>query len=107
MRQTPDLAVLARWRRPVRSVLRGTKEQSATFKTILVRSGTYNLTLGTKLTSADNGETWTYYGPDGVDNAILDYTGMALVSPSTSNSLTRDQHTDSDRLLDQQRLWQR
>ena len=64
-----------------------TKAQSATFKTILVRSGTYNLTTGIEATSADNGETWTYYGPDGVNNWIFDFTGMALTSPSTTSPL--------------------
>ena len=63
------------------------KAQGAAFKTILLRSGTYNMTTGTKATSADNGETWAYYGPDGVGNAVWDFTGRSLTSPSTSHSL--------------------
>ena len=66
-----------------------TKAQSAAFKTILARSGTYSLasasiSTGIKFTSADNGEALTYYGPDGIGNAVFDFTGITLTSPSTS-----------------------
>jgi len=41
-------------------------------KTTYVRAGTYNRTSTLALTSSDNGETWAYYPPDGVNTAILD-----------------------------------
>lgn len=40
-------------------------------KTTYVRAGTYNLSSGLALTSADNGETWSYYPPDGANTAVL------------------------------------
>jgi len=40
-------------------------------KATYLRAGTYNVTATLALTSADNGETWQYYPPDGVDSAVL------------------------------------
>jgi hypothetical protein len=56
---------------------------SGTIKTTYIRAGTYNLSSsgtscgigpdGVELTSsADNGETWSYYPPDGMGTAVLD-----------------------------------
>lgn len=53
---------------------------SATLKTTYVRAGSYALptiascggsTCGLNLVAADDGETWSYYPPDGVDSADL------------------------------------
>jgi IPT/TIG domain len=61
-----------------------TAMQGGSVKTCYIRAGTYNtlpkviLNSGfptqaaLKLSSADNGETWSYYPPDGYNNAILD-----------------------------------
>lgn len=58
---------------------------SATIKTTYIRAGNYTLptiancdgseSCGLSLSSADSGETWSYYPPDGVDSA--DFTGNA------------------------------
>jgi hypothetical protein len=45
-------------------------EDSST-KTTYVEGGTYNMSSTLALTSADSGETWQYYAPNGVDSAIL------------------------------------
>jgi hypothetical protein len=60
-------------------------QNSSTIKTCYIRAGTYNLTnagndrcgLGNggaaiNLGSSDAGETWSFYPPDGYNNAILD-----------------------------------
>ena len=57
-------------------------------KTTYVGKGTYNRTTTLILTSADNGETWSYYPPDGYNTAILDYTGM------TYNTSVNDAYGD-------------
>ncbi len=53
---------------------------SATLKTTYVRAGSYQLptitscggtSCGLNLVAADDGETWSYYPPDGVDSADL------------------------------------
>lgn len=46
--------------------------EDSSIKTTYVEGGTYNITSTIALTSADNGETWQYYAPNGVDSAILD-----------------------------------
>ena len=63
---------------------------SSLTSTVYLRGGTYHLTTGLLLTGADNGETWSYYPPDGYNSAILDFTGVSLTSPSTSNPLGTD-----------------
>src|SRR5207237_479331 len=51
---------------------------SGTIKTTYVRAGTYSFSGSNNCSqvavdlSSDNGETWTYYPPDGVGKAILD-----------------------------------
>lgn len=51
---------------------------STSIKTTTVRAGTYfpagvgSPSSGIALTSSDNGTTWQYYAPDGVDTAIID-----------------------------------
>jgi hypothetical protein len=51
-------------------------------KTVYLRAGTYVWTSGQAaplvLTAADNGETWSYYPPDGYNSAILDYTNQVF-----------------------------
>jgi hypothetical protein len=41
-------------------------------KVVCLLAGTYSRSSTLNLTSADNGETWQYYAPDGVDSAVLD-----------------------------------
>jgi len=41
-------------------------------KTTCIRAGAYQLDGPLNLTSFDNGETWQYYPPDGVDSAVLE-----------------------------------
>jgi hypothetical protein len=41
-------------------------------KTCTLRAGIYALSRSLTLTSSDNGTTWQYYQPDGVDTAVLD-----------------------------------
>jgi hypothetical protein len=69
---------------------------SGTIKTCYIRAGTYNgsgvgyntVTITTYfsvnaalyLTSADNGETWSYYPPDGADTAIFDGNSGTVAS---------------------------
>ncbi len=40
-------------------------------KTTYLRAGTYTVTSTLALSSADDGERWQYYPPDGVDSAVL------------------------------------
>ena len=44
-------------------------------KVVCLRAGTYLRTAPLKLTAADDDETWQYYGPDGVNSAVLDGAG--------------------------------
>jgi hypothetical protein len=44
-------------------------------KVVCLRGGTYNRATPLTLTSSDDGETWQYYPPDGVDSAVLDGRG--------------------------------
>jgi hypothetical protein len=72
-------------------------QSSSTIKTCYIRSGTYtslpstlpdgsgSVTTALYLTSADDGETWSYYPPDGYDNAILD-GGSTVTSPGVVGS---------------------
>jgi Right handed beta helix region len=62
-------------------------QASSTIKTTYIRAGSYILptldcgsgtTCGLQLGSADDGETWSYYPPDGVDSA--DFTGGSTSS---------------------------
>ena len=59
--------------------------ESSSIKMTYIRAGTYANTALT-LTSADNGETWSYYPPDGFDSAILD--GGATGPNTGSNVFT-------------------
>jgi hypothetical protein len=45
-------------------------------KVVCLRAGIYRQSAPITLTSADDGETWQYYPPDGVNSAILDGGGM-------------------------------
>ena len=51
---------------------------SSTTKTTYIRAGTYNFTTMLTLTSADNGEIWSVYTPDGYNTAILDAKNMVF-----------------------------
>ena len=47
-------------------------QASSAIKTTYIRAGSYRLPdAGLTLGAADNGETWSYYPPDGVDSASL------------------------------------
>jgi hypothetical protein len=59
--------------------------RSSDVKTTYVRAGTYSDTSLT-LTTADNGETWSYYPGDGYDTAILD--GGATSGDTGENPVT-------------------
>lgn len=50
-------------------------------KTIYLRGGTYSINRQINLTSADNGEYWSSYPPDGLNSAILDLSGMRFAMP--------------------------
>ena len=79
-------------------------QASSTVKTCYIRAGTYTpasagngcgYTNGAVLVlgSADNGETWSYYPPDGYDTAIINgqasgNTGLGLGICSDANNLT-------------------
>jgi hypothetical protein len=72
------------------AALRGSRS-----KVVCIRAGTYHLKETITLTSADNGETWQYYAPDGVGSAVLDGGGtvafginMEGVSNVTIDGLT-------------------
>lgn len=62
-------------------------------KMLLLRAGTYPSTALT-FTSADNGETWAYYPPDGYNSAILDggsigmNTGTNIVNINGASNIT-------------------
>jgi hypothetical protein len=63
---------------------------SSTRKTTYLRPGTYARTAALNFGSADNGETWSYYPPDGVNNAVLDGGGKVDIfrSPNNVDNLT-------------------
>lgn len=46
--------------------------QAGTLKHVYLRQGTWKRTQRLELDSADSGEVWAYYPPDGPDKAILD-----------------------------------
>jgi hypothetical protein len=58
-------------------------------KVVCLRAGIYHRTAPLNLSAADNGETWQYYEPDGVNSAVLDGGDrIDLVSLSGASSLT-------------------
>lgn len=63
-------------------------------KVACLRGGLYKRTAALMLTASDNGETWQYYAPDGIDSAVLDGGGatdlmeIAGSSKITINGLT-------------------
>jgi hypothetical protein len=61
--------------------------RASSVKTVYLRSGIWSKVALT-LTSADNGETWSYYPPDGYDTAVLD--GGASSPTTGSNPITID-----------------
>ena len=80
-------------------------QSSATLKTTYVRAGSYMLptiadcggsSCGLLLTGADDGETWSYYPPDGVDSADLSGgstssgTGLVIAIYVGANDVTID-----------------
>ena len=86
-------------------------QASTTLKTTYVRAGSYRLpslacggsSCGLDLGSADDGETWSYYPPDGVDSASLSGGSTAngnglvtAISVSNTNHLTIDGLTIHD-----------
>ena len=68
-------------------------ETSGNPKTVYVRGGIYSDTALT-FTSADNGQTWSYYPPDGYDTAVLDggssgmTTGNNIVTINGASNFT-------------------
>jgi hypothetical protein len=46
--------------------------ENSSIKATYVEAGTYHLSSSLHLTAADNGETWQYYPPNGVNSAVLD-----------------------------------
>nr|WP_294525692.1 hypothetical protein [uncultured Rhodopila sp.] len=66
-----------------------TAMQGSTYtKTTYLRGGTYSLTTPLALVTADSGETWSYYAPDGYDAPILD--GGSSSSTTGYNLITID-----------------
>jgi Ca-dependent carbohydrate-binding module xylan-binding/Protein of unknown function (DUF1565) len=53
--------------------------EGSSIKTTYVEGGTYNISSTITLTAADNGETWQYYQPDGVNSAVLDGGGSVNI----------------------------
>lgn len=64
-----------------------TAMQGSSVKTTYLRAGTYASTA-LSLTVSDNGETWSYYAPDGYNTAILD--GGASSPTTGGNPITID-----------------
>jgi hypothetical protein len=58
--------------------------ETTSIKTTCLRAGTYQLSKAITLTSADNGETWSYYPPDGYNTAILDFSQQVFSYPSNN-----------------------
>jgi hypothetical protein len=56
--------------------------ENSSVKTTYVEAGTYNLSSTLTLTAADDGETWSYYAPNGVNTAVLN--GGGSLSPVIS-----------------------
>jgi hypothetical protein len=52
--------------------------EGSAVKTTYVEAGTYHLTNTLTLTTADNGEVWSYYPGNGVDTAVLDGGSTSL-----------------------------
>jgi hypothetical protein len=77
-------------------------QASSTIKTTYLRAGSYKLssisscTCGLNLGTADAGETWSYYPPDGVDSADLDggstsaSTGIVVAVYVSGSNITID-----------------
>ncbi len=61
--------------------------EGSSIKTTYVEGGTYNLGSTLTLTAADNGESWDYYPPSGVDSAILNGGGslQTMIELDASN----------------------
>jgi len=63
--------------------------ENSSIKTTYVEGGTYNMSSTLTLTSADDGETWSYYQPNGVNTAVLDGGGglnpVISIGGGTSN----------------------
>jgi hypothetical protein len=59
-------------------------------KVVCLRAGTYNLNGTLTLTRADNGETWSYYAPDGVNSAVLDGGGHDVIDIGGASNITID-----------------
>ena len=73
---------------------RGSDAGVGTMKTAYLRAGMYPRTALLTLTRADDGETWRYYPPDGVDTAILDggsrgsHTGVDVILIQGGSNIT-------------------
>jgi hypothetical protein len=67
-----------------------TVARGASDKLIYARAGTYSNVLLT-LTTSDNGETWSYYPPDGYNSAIFD--GGATSANASSTTCTKQPFT--------------
>lgn len=83
----------------------GAMQASSSIKTTYIRAGSYTLptiascggsSCGLNLTGADDGETWSYYPPDGVDSADLSggstssTTGLVVAVSIGANNITID-----------------
>jgi len=70
-------------------------ETAGNAKVVYVRAGTYP-GASLSLTSADNGQTWSYYPPDGYNSAVLDggasgmNTGNNVITVNGTSNLTID-----------------
>jgi hypothetical protein len=74
-------------------------QTNSTVKTCYIRAGTYNLphpltcnvsgnsSASLNFTSADNNEVWSYYPPDGYNNAIIDFGGQAGTSNGAATAI--------------------
>ena len=78
-------------------------QASSSIKTTYIRKGSYSLAQTLGLGAADDGETWSYYPPDGVDSASLSggATGSSnglstVISVGNTNHLTIDGLTIRD-----------
>jgi hypothetical protein len=80
--------------------------ENSSIKVTYVEGGTYHLTSALDLTAADNGETWQYYPPNGVDSAVLDGGGATdLIFLDGSSNVTINglslQHASSSAITTQ------
>jgi Ca-dependent carbohydrate-binding module xylan-binding/Right handed beta helix region len=65
--------------------------ENSSIKATYVEGGTYHLSSSLTLTAADNGETWQYYPPDGVNSAVLDGgNSINLIYLNGSSNITID-----------------